>query len=179
MESTVLILLAAGPIGAIDVVWFHLVKFKLYSRPQSIREEVTHIARGVFFPLGLGVLLYGRPEGWWFWLIVAVFAIELVNSLVDITLEPASREPDRVPGPELVVHYVGATLMGAAGASYLLFEWGAGSRPTNLAPHELDAISPWIVPMGYFMVIVAVALVATEATLFARCRLRAERRSPG
>ncbi len=173
MEYTVLILLAAGPLGAIDVVWYHLLKFKLYSRPQSVREEVTHILRGIFFPLGLGVLLLGRPEGLWFWGVTGVFVVELVNSLVDITLEPESRLPARVPGLELVIHYVGATLMGAAAACFMVLEWGAGSRPTALTPHGLETLSIWILPIGYLTFAVAVALVVTETLLFARYRLRA------
>jgi hypothetical protein len=172
MQITLLILLAVAPLGALDVVYFHLYRFRLYSRRRSLREEATHLVRGVLFPLGLGLLLHGRPEGAWFWLVVALFAIELVNSLVDISLEPASRLPERVPGLELVIHSLGATMMGAAAASYVLLEWTAGMQPTALRPHPTGALPPWMLLAGQVTVAVATALVVFEALLVLRHRSR-------
>ena len=170
MLITLLILLAAAPSGAFDVVYFHLYTFKLYRRPQSRREEVTHLVRGTLFPLGLGLLLYGRPEGAWFWFVVALFAIELVNSLIDITLEPNSRAPQRVPGVELVIHSLGATMMGAAAVSYLILEWAAGMQPTQLRPHPPGVLPAWLPPAGQLTVAIATGILLLEAVLFLRHR---------
>jgi hypothetical protein len=168
MGITLIIMLCAGPLAAFDVLYFHLYRFKLYSRPQSVYEEITHIARGTLFPLGLAIFLYGKPQGAWFWWVAALFAVEVVNSLVDIVLEPRSRAPLRVPGPELVVHYIGATVMGAAIATYLVLGWDAAGAPTGFAPYEPGELPWWVIPYGYLSVAIGAVLVVVEAMLFLR-----------
>ena len=62
MKLTLFILLTAGPIGATDVIYFHLYKFRLYARPQSFREELTHIGRGTVIPILFASPLPGTRE---------------------------------------------------------------------------------------------------------------------
>jgi hypothetical protein len=168
MGIALILMLCAGPLAAFDVIYFHLYRFKLYSRPQSVYEEITHIARGTLFPLGLAIFLYGKPQGAWFWWVAALFAVEVVNSLVDITLEPRSRAPLRVPGLELVVHYTGATVMGAVIATYLIFGWSAAGAPTGFAPYQPGELPWWVIPYGYLSVAIGAGLVLFETALFLR-----------
>jgi hypothetical protein len=179
MKTTLLILLAVAPIGALDVVYFHLHKFRLYRRRQSRREEMTHLLRGALFPLGLGLLLVGHPEGAWFWVVAALFAIELVNSLVDISLEPQSRSPEGVPRLELVIHSLGATMMGAAASSYLLLEWPSAALATGIRPHPADALPGWMLLAGTLTVAIAVGLFVLEAALVIAHRVVHARRHDG
>src|SRR6266849_10803982 len=103
MNLTLWILLTAGPIGATDVIYFHLYKFRLYARPQSFREELTHIGRGAAIPILFALLLVGQAQGALFCLVVALFAFDTLNSLIDVMVEPASRAPIGVPPAELAV----------------------------------------------------------------------------
>lgn len=170
------ILLTAGPLGATDVIYFHLWKFRLFERPESVKEEVTHIARGVLVPLVTGILLLGHPSGLWYWAVAGLFAFDGLNTLLDVMFEPASRSPRIVPPAELAVHFVGTTLMGAAWAVFMVAGWDARNGPTAILPRGESFLPEASFVLGYVALLGAFALVAFEALLFARAVLR--RRSP-
>lgn len=170
MHLALWILFAAGPIGATDVVYFHLWKFKLYRRPQSHFEEITHLIRGVMVPAVFAALLIGRPQGALFWIVAATFFVDTINSLIDVMIEPKSRAPIGVPPAELAVHFLGTTLMGAAFAIYLLAGWSGRNAPTALAPWPAGTFPPWLVPMATGALAMGVVLVAFEAILVWRFR---------
>src|SRR5687768_17395285 len=135
MKIALWILLIAGPIGAIDVVYFHLWKFRLYSRPQSRAEEVTHLVRGLAVPAVFAALLLGRPQGTIFWLVTAVFFIDTLNSLIDVMIEPKSRASlGGVPPAEIAVHFIGTTMLGAAWAMFMFDGWTTRNAPSALVP---------------------------------------------
>lgn len=176
MDVTLIILLSAAPIGAFDVIYFHLWKFRLFERPESTREEITHILRGFLVPALTGILLIGRPEGTWFWVVLILFALDSLNTLLDVMFEPGSRAPRGVPPSELAVHFVGTTAMGAALAMFILAGWHGRFAAAALRPH-LDTILPRMVFTGaYVGLIGAFCLVIFETFLFARA---AKRRSLG
>ena len=166
------ILLTAGPLGATDVIYFHLWKFRLFERPESVKEELTHIARGVLVPAATGLLLLGRPSGLWFWVVAALFAVDALNTLLDVMFEPASRAPRIVPPAELAVHFTGTTLMGAAWAVFMVAGWDARLGPTAIVPRGESFLPAWSLLLGYGALVGAFALVAFEATLFARAVIR-------
>jgi len=176
MQIPLLLLLAAGPVGAIDVLYFHIWKFRLYARPQSAREHAAHLMRGVLAPTIFAILLVGRPEGACFWLVAALFAADTINSLVDTLLEPASRAPIGVPPAELALHFIGASVMGAAWAAFMIAGWDARNAPALL---RVQAALPQPVAVAAWAgVAAAVALFALEAALFLRARSRAGTRLP-
>ena len=176
METTLYLLLLAAPVGALDVVYFHIWKFRLYERPQSRGEEVAHLMRGLLVPMTVAILLVGRPEGAWFWLVVALFAADAINSVIDVMLEPASRAPVGVPPAELAVHFIGTTMMGAAWATFLIAGWETRDAPAMLRAHESlplpFAAGAWGGVAGAF------ALLGTEAVLFLRARSRTDASPP-
>lgn len=165
MHIVLWILLVAGPIGATDVIYFHLWKFRLYRRPQSRAEEITHLIRGLMVPAIFAALLLGRPEGALFWLVAATFFIDTVNSLIDVMIEPKSRAPIGVPPAELAVHFIGTTLMGAAFAVYLNYGWAGRNAPSALAPWAPGTFPAWLAPGAWGALVFGVALVAFEASL--------------
>lgn len=169
---TLLLLLIAGPVGGIDVIYFHIWKFKLYRRRRSVKEELTHICRAVLYPVGVGILLSGEPAGLWFWFMAGLFAFDAVNSLLDVLFEPASRAPLIVPPAELAVHFFGTTLMGAAWATFMLSGWADRNRPTELLPHSGDLLPGWVFAAGWGSVVASVALLLLETFLFVRAVLR-------
>lgn len=167
-----MILLVAGPLGATDVIYFHLWKFRLYERPESVKEETTHLLRGVLVPSVTGILLLGHPEGSWFWLVAALFAFDALNTLLDVIFEPASRSPRIVPPAELAVHFLGTTLMGAAWAIFMVAGWGTRLNTTAIRERGASFIPDWSLGLGYVALIGAFALVLFEASLFVRAILR-------
>lgn len=171
MRVPLLLLLAAGPVGALDVIYFHLWKFRLYARPQSAREQTVHLVRGLFVPSIVAVLLMGRPEGACFWLVAALFAADTINSLIDVLLEPASRAPVGIPPAELALHFLGATMMGAAWATFMSEGWEFRAAPALLRAHK--ALPQPLVLAAWAGVAAAFALLAVETVLTLRARLRA------
>ena len=162
------ILLIAAPIGAVDVVYFHLWKFRLFSRPQSRLEEVTHIARGIAGPAIFVFLLLGRPTGTLFFIVGTLFLFDLLNSLVDTMIEPASRAPIGVPPNELALHFMGSSLMAAAFAMFLMGGWPGRSGPQGLVPWPPGTFPAWVPVVAWGGVAMSFVLVAFEAALVAR-----------
>lgn len=161
-------MLVAAPFGAFDVIYFHLWKFRLFERPESVKEEITHILRGFLVPAMMAVLLIGRPEGSWFWLVFGLFLIDTFNTLLDVVFEPGSRAPRIVPPSELSIHFIGTTMMGAAFATFLLAGWEARHHATALAPHTGSILPAWFFSFGYGGILTAFAIVIFETSLFAR-----------
>lgn len=168
MDIVLLILLTAAPIGAFDVIYFHLWKFRLFERPESVKEEVTHLFRGYLVPIATLFMLLGRPEGGWFWLVFALFAFDGLNSLLDVIFEPGSRSPRIVPPTELAVHFVGITSMGAAFAIFLVSGWATRNHPTALTSYDSSFLPDSIFRFGFVGLAGAFVLATFEAFLFIR-----------
>jgi hypothetical protein len=172
MDVALFILMCAGPLGALDVTYFHLWKFRLYQRPESVKEEVTHILRGFLVPAASGILLLGRPEGGWFWAVAGLFAFDSLNTLLDVIFEPGSRAPRIVPPAELAVHFLGTSMMGAAWAVFMWGGWDSRLNPTAIAPRVNSFIPDWSISLGFVALFAAFALVLFETFLFTRAVLR-------
>jgi hypothetical protein len=173
MHVVLWILIAAGPIGAIDVIYFHMWKFRLFSRRQSLGEEVTHILRGFSAPAIFGFLILGRPEGLYFWIVAALFFVDTVNSLIDVVIEPASRAPIGVPPAELAIHYIGTTMMGGAWAAYMITGWPTRHAPQVLVPWAAGTFPAFLAPMAWGAVVGSLLLVTFETILVVRYATRA------
>lgn len=174
-DIALFILMCNAPVGALDVTYFHLWKFRLFERPESVKEEVTHIMRGFLAPTLAGVLLLGRPEGMWFWAVVGLFAFDSLNSFVDVIVEPGSRAPRIVPPAELAVHFAGITSMGAAWAAFMLTGWETRLNPTAIVARAGGFLPEWSINLGFVALVGAYALVLFETSLFTRAVLRRRR----
>lgn len=119
MNLPVTILTVVGTVGAVDVLYFHLYRFRLWEQPSAVVEEVTHLARHVIF-LALLATLAGGVESaavdrW----VIALFVLDLINSAMDILYEPESRKPlGGLPGPESLIHVLSSFGLGVAAMSY-------------------------------------------------------------
>lgn len=171
MHLALWLLFIAGPIGAIDVLYFHLWKFKLYRRPQSRKEEITHLLRGVAVPAIFALLLLGRPEGRFFWIVAALFFFDTLNSLIDVMVEPASRASfGGVPPKELAVHFIGTSMMGAAWATFMITGWATRNAVSALAPWPSGTFPSFLAPMAWGALGTSVLLVVFEAGLVMKYR---------
>lgn len=102
---------AALAVGALDGLYFHLWKFRLYARPQSRTEHLTHTVRACLLgPLLWLAFVHPRLE-----LLVVLAGVDTAVVFADVWLENASRRDlGGIPRAEYVVHVVANTLHTAA-----------------------------------------------------------------
>lgn len=103
------LLMGIAMVGAIDVLYFHLYRHRLYARPESLSENVTHLLRHLLFlALTLGLLSgAGKP------FLIGVLVVDLVNNVIDLALERESRRSlDGLSPLESVLHGLASVGMG-------------------------------------------------------------------
>lgn len=165
MTLTVLALLA--PIGAIDVLYYHLYRFRLFERRESFTEQLTHLVRHVAF-LGAVALLARGVTPATDPLVLALLTIDLLNSALDVWLEHRSRASlGGLPRGEYFLHFLGTFGSGLATATYL---WERQTLPMPAAHGPLAAQSVALVSVGLVLFVI-------EATLTFRARLRLPERA--
>jgi hypothetical protein len=167
MNLTLLLISIAAPVGAFDVLYFHIYRYRLASRPESLAETFTHVLRGAIFgAVALTLTLY-EPRGLWFWLVGGLFVLDFVNSLVDAFLERNARSAfGGLTRLEYVLHVAGATFMGAIALAFLVRGAPAASLATELASRQL-AVPPPMAIGGYLTALGALVLAAYEAAVLA------------
>ncbi len=162
MSETAFFLLAASMIGAFDVLWWHVYRFRLYDQPGSVLEEVTHLIRyALFLAIAITLVSVDNPRDVQ-WFVVALFAADVAVTIVDVLAEPASRAPlGGLPGLEYLVHILATFLLGGAAATFWWSAERGGSPLTTFDTLRLMAA------IG-----LTAALLFTETALFVRSRQR-------
>jgi hypothetical protein len=155
MTAVLEILLFTSLIGAIDVLGFHLYRFRLYARPESAAEQVTHLARHALFLAMVAALLWSPP--WAHAAVGVLFAADLLNNGIDVMLERRSRESlGGLPSLEMLLHTLSSVGLGAAIATWWWLDPVAAPPSGSL---------PWraAITLG-----LGSALLLVEGGLFAR-----------
>ena len=164
MTLTLLALIA--PIGALDVVYYHLYRFRLYEQEKSVAEEVTHLIRQLCFLAVVALLASGVGDAFTDRLVLCLLVIDVVNSGADVLLEPRSRAAlGGLPPGEYFLHFLGTTGTTLAAASYI---YERASLP--IAPAQ--GLLAW---QSGAMLVGGTGLFVLEAALFVRARWRARR----
>lgn len=159
MNLPLVLLVATGTLGAFDVLYYHLYRFRLFARRGSAAEEATHLIRHLTFLGILALLASGVQSAAADRVLLVLFAVDLVNSTADILLEPASRaDLGGVPATETLVHVGSSFGLGATLATYLL------ARPELPLPAAAGLLA-WQVAG---MLAVGIGLFVVEGVLFAR-----------
>ena len=167
-----LLIAIVAPLGAIDIAYYHVWRFRLHDQPASRAETVTHLVRGALFASVSAVLTGYEPHGTWFWLIGGLLVLDFANSIADVALEPASRAPlGGLPPLEYVIHIVGSTFGGAVTLAYFALGWRLGEGPPALVPIA-GALPAWLLIDGALLAIGGAAMTLGEGFLFARSILR-------
>ena len=157
MNYPLLILCAVGTVGAVDVLYYHLYRFRLFTQAGSVGEEITHLCRHVIFLALLVLLSTGGASETADAAILALFAIDMVNSITDVLLERGSRQRlGGLPSGEYLVHVLSSFGIGVGLASYVFLRHSAPLP----APVGLMA---WQV---YGMLVVGSVIFTVEAALF-------------
>lgn len=85
------LLCAFALLGSVDIGYFHIHRFTLYRVASSRAEHMTHLLRAVLFLAALSWVMFVEAEGMFSLVLPAILLADLVNSLLDVALEPRSR----------------------------------------------------------------------------------------
>jgi hypothetical protein len=128
------LLFALGLLGAADIAVFHVRAHALRRHPPARGELVTHFLRGPTYALLFAVVPNVACDGAWFWALMALLAFDLLISIADFWLEPASRRAlGGLPRGEYLLHVLMAMLFGALVSAVVVESEGGWRRPTALA----------------------------------------------
>lgn len=159
----------AAPLGAFDVLYFHIYKYRLYRHRHALLETVTHFVRGLLFATVAFLLTRYEPLGTWYWVIAGLIALDFLNNVADVILEPASRAPlGGLPPLEYMIHIIGSTFSGLIGATWVVLGAPLADAPTALAPAH--GIPDWLVLNGHMLYIGAIVMFVFELALVIRAR---------
>lgn len=78
-------------VAMIDGVWFHLLKYQLFARPESRYEHLLHTIHAIFFPALVVLLFLRQASGAILWATVALVAADFAVEMLDVVCERASR----------------------------------------------------------------------------------------
>lgn len=169
--APLLVMTIVSSIGAFDVLYYHVYRFRLYAQPSAQWETATHLARGLLFAAGAYLMTRYEPRGAWFWVVTGVIALDFVNNVADVLLEPRARAPlGGLPPLEYLIHIIGATASGLIGGLWFAFGLPLADHPTELAPP--GELPGWLALNGYLLAAGGLAMAVFEAALLVRARHR-------
>lgn len=165
MDLVITLFIISGTIGSADILYYHWYKFRLYKQPGSRFETLTHIFRSFTFGIGVYTLLHYLPLGGWYWAVAVLFGLDFADEILDICIEPKSREPlGGLPGPEYLVHMIATTLNGGAWVTFLAAGWAGRLSGTALVTRH-TALPAWLAFDGNLIAATAVLIGAGELLL--------------
>lgn len=91
MSAATVFLMIFGVVAAVDGLYLHLWKYRLYARPESRREHQLHTAQGILFIPVIYLLFYQDFGGWALWAGMLFLAFEQVIEILDVLDERDSR----------------------------------------------------------------------------------------
>ena len=115
MTAATALLMLFGVVAAVDGLYLHLWKYRLYARPESRREHRLHTAQGILFIPVIFFLFYQDFGGWALWTGVLFLAFEQVVEILDVLDERDSRASlGGLSSTEYALHAVAITARTAA-----------------------------------------------------------------
>lgn len=167
MAVPLILMVIATPLGALDVLYYHMWKFKLYKQPTAFWETITHLFRGFLFVGGAFFIINYELHGSWFWFLGAFFILDFVNEVADVLTETSSRAPlGGIPPLEYLVHIVGSTFAGAIAMSYFILAWKFQSEPTAIVSVSSNAFHPMLLVSVWIMITIGLVITLLETYLF-------------
>jgi hypothetical protein len=114
MEAPLWILILYSGVGAIDILYNHLYRYRLYAHASSFTEHVSHTAMTVNLIATVALLVFVEMGTLGFALFLTIQAVDVLNTLWDVFLEPKSRAPlGGLPPHEYFLHTIIFLLHGA------------------------------------------------------------------
>ena len=145
MITLFLLLCLWAVFGAIDTVYYHLYKCRLYEKPDSHREFFTHLTRTViFFVLVLWVMFVSERARYFLLGLWLLLVFDFINSLADVLLEPHSRQTlGGLSRGEYFIHMLCMFLSGMIVAAAAFY---TSQSPALTGPFELR-VPHWPLPL--------------------------------
>lgn len=144
METPTYILFVLGIFGGTDILLYHSISHGIRFHQDSRAELIVHSLRGPTYAALFLLVPNFAIHGGFFWMLIAIFALDLAISLADFALEGESRKFfGGLPTGEYVLHTVLAMLFGALVTSVF---YGAGDwagEPTSLMYDPAD-VPVWL-----------------------------------
>jgi hypothetical protein len=160
-------LFAAFLLGAVDGVYFHLRRYRLFAFPESRAEHVLHTARAFLALPPMALLYLADAAGLCLWTAAASIAVDQVMLALDLRAEATSRRRFGGLSPaEYQIHVAANGLHGVALALALasrpVSSWslGACSLEASSLPLAIQAL------VGVLWLSSAVAVVQHVALFF-------------
>ena len=168
MQVAFYLLCGFALLGGIDVGYYHLYRFKLYRVPASAAEHLAHLARSALFIAVLSWVMWVKAEGQFALVLPALLAVDFINSMVDVWIEPASRAAlGGLPAREYAIHMMTMFVSGALMAVVIVESVRAWALPTALEFQALP-LPLWARGCGLQLFIVTAGLYLFEGVQFAR-----------
>src|SRR5215213_11297456 len=140
MSAATVFLMIFGMVAAVDGLYLHLWKYRLYARPESRREHKLHTAQGALFVPVVFFLFYGDFGGAALWAGLLFLAAEQVVEVWDVLDARDSRASlGGLSSAEYAAHAIAITARTAAVALAL------AAKP--LSAWSLDA--PLVTGLGH------------------------------
>ncbi len=127
------ILLILGLCGAVDILLYHSVSHGIRTHPDSRQELIVHSLRGPTYATLFVLVPNCALHGGFFWMLIALFAVDVGISIWDFLIERASREfLGGLPSGEYVLHMIMAMFFGGLVTSVCLQAGAWAALPTRL-----------------------------------------------
>jgi hypothetical protein len=91
MNVATVFLMLFGLIAAVDGLYLHLWKYRLYAQPDSLYEHKLHTAQGLLFIPIVFLLFYANFGGWALWAGIFFLVVETAIEVMDVLSERDSR----------------------------------------------------------------------------------------
>ncbi len=119
-------LFGAFGLGAIDGLYFHLRRYRLFAHPESRYEHALHTVRAILVLPPLTLLYLADAAGWYLWAAAACIALDQVALVLDLRAEATSRGRfGGLSAAEYQIH------VGANGLHAVALALALASRPSS------------------------------------------------
>ncbi len=158
--ASIVPLFAAFLLGAVDGLYFHLRRYRLFAFPESRREHVIHTVRAFLVLPPLALLYLADASGLCLWSAAAAIAIDQLMLAFDLREEAASRRRFGGLSPaEYQIHVVANGLHAVALALAL------ASRPTSAWSLTTCSIAASGLPLTIQALVAALWLASAAAVV--------------
>ena len=156
MEAPLWLLLGWGGIGAIDFVYNHIYRYRLYAHASSFREHGVHTLLALVLTATVVMLVFIEMGSVGFAIFLGIQALAVIFTLWDVSIERASRAPlGGLPTHEYVLHTVIFLLHGA-------FVWAVIANAHQLVHGAGLGVWRWP-PLPLFLLVEAVIFALVGA----------------
>jgi hypothetical protein len=153
-------LFGAFGLGAVDGIYFHLSRYRLFAHDESRGEHALHTVRSVLVLPMLVLLFLGDASGVYLWIATACVALDQVVLFLDLRAEARSRSRfGGLSAAEYQIHVLANGMHGIALALAL------ASRPVSTWSVEASLLMSSTLPRGAQILLASLLLAATVAAI--------------